>query len=224
MVNGKCLNIKRFVANAIGENCYILWDDTLEAAIIDCGAWGETKKARIAQFIEENALRPCMALQTHMHFDHVLGLPFLYRCYGLRPRCHAFEQEVYNCVPTMASELFGLELSEPPVPVGEYLADDEELQFGNTRFRTLFTPGHTPGGLCFYFPLAGALFSGDTLFPGSIGRSDLPGGNHAQLLHSIHTRLLTLPDDVTVYPGHGPATTVGDERRNNPFLQTEGDD
>ena len=212
------LNIKRFVANAIGENCYILWDDTLEAAIIDCGAWGETKETKIAHFIEENNLQPRMALQTHMHFDHVLGLPFLLRQYGLRPRCHAFEQEVYNYVPIMASELFGLELSDPLVPVEEYLVDNEELQFGNIRFRILFTPGHTPGGLCFYFPDNKALFSGDTLFLGSIGRSDLPGGNGGQLIRSIHTKLLSLPDDVTVYPGHGPATTVGNERRNNPYL------
>ena len=118
----------------------------------------------------------------------------------------------------MASELFGLELSDPLVPVEEYLVDNEELQFGNTHFRILFTPGHTPGGLCFYFPDNKALFSGDTLFLGSIGRSDLPGGNGGQLIRSIHTKLLSLPDDVTIYPGHGPQTTVGNERRNNPYL------
>lgn len=212
------LNIRRFVTNPIGENCYVVWDDTLEAAIIDCGAWGEVREQKIANFIKENGLHPRLALQTHMHFDHVFGLHFLQRQYGLHPLSHALEQPVYDFVPIMAREWFGMEVEEPLVPVGEYLTDGQEIQFGNTHLQVLYTPGHTPGGLCFYFPEAKALFSGDTLFQGSIGRSDLPGGDAEQLIQSIRTKILSLPDDVTVYPGHGPSTTIGDERQMNPYL------
>lgn len=212
------LNIRRFVTNPIGENCYVVWDDTLEAAIIDCGAWGEDREQRIAHFIEEKGLRPRLALQTHMHFDHAMGLHFLNDTYGLQPQCHALEQSVYDYMPPMVLEWFGFQMRMPLVPLGETLTDGQEIQFGNTRLQVLFTPGHTPGGLCFYFPEAKALFSGDTLFQGSIGRSDLPGGDAEQLIQSIRTKLLSLPDDVTVYPGHGPSTTIGDERQMNPYL------
>ena len=214
---GRGVEIKRFVTNAIGENCYLLWDDTLECAIIDCGAWGEQKEARIAQFIEENHLVPRLALQTHMHFDHIMGLSFLHRKYGLQPLCHIDEQRVYEAAPAMVSEWFGQQMP-PLVPVGEYLVDEQTLQLGHTLIRVLHTPGHTPGGLCFYLPNEKMLFSGDTLFQGSVGRSDLPGGDVEKLIRGIWDKILFLPDDVTVYPGHGPTTTVGDERRTNPYL------
>ena len=211
------LKTKRFVSNAIGENCYLVWDDTLECAIIDCGAWGELKEEKIAQFIEENELRPCMALQTHMHFDHVMGLAFLHRRYGLQPMCHALEQPVYEAAPEMVHDWFSLQMP-PLVPVSEYLFDQQLLEFGHTSLRVLHTPGHTPGGLCFYFPESKLLFTGDTLFQGSVGRSDLPGGDVQALIRGIWNQLLSLPDDTVVYPGHGPQTTIGDERRTNPYL------
>ena len=212
------MNIKRFVTNAIGENCYLVWDDTCECAIVDCGAYGEAKENKIATFVEENHLRPVLALQTHMHFDHVLGLHFLQRRYGLQPMCHELEQPVYEFAPRMARIWFGLDMETPLVPVSVFLSDGQELTVGHTRIRVLHTPGHTPGGLCFYLPDEALLFSGDTLFQGSVGRADLPGGDSEALLQGIHSRVLTLPDDVTVLPGHGPATTVGDERRSNPYL------
>lgn len=212
------MNIRRFVANTIGENCYIVWDDTLEGVIIDCGAWDEAKEVKIAQFIEDNKIRPRYALQTHMHFDHIFGLPFLQQQYGLHPMCHALEQPVYEAMPAMARDWFGFTMPEPLVPIQEYLSDQQELTFGHTTIRVLFTPGHTPGGLCFYFPDDKVLFSGDTLFQGSIGRADLPGGNMDALIESIRTKILSLPDEVVIYPGHGPSTTVGEERRMNPYL------
>lgn len=215
---GRGVAIKRFVTNAIGENCYLVWDDTLDCAVVDCGVWSEAKKAKIAQFIEENRLVPRLALQTHMHFDHVLGLPFLYQRYGLRPMCHAGEQAIYEFAPRMAQLWFGLQMEEPLVPVGEYLADGQELRFGKTRVQVLHTPGHTPGGLCFYLPDEAVLFSGDTLFRGSLGRADLPGGDMEEEIESVRTKVLTLDDRVCIYPGHGPATTVGDERQMNPYL------
>ncbi len=212
------MNIHRFVTNPIGENCFIVWDDTQEAVIIDCGAWGEAKENKIARFIEENHIHLCYALQTHMHFDHIMGLHFLHRRYGLRPSCHALEQSVYEAMPAMVQAWMGVAMQEPLVPIQEHLTDGQELTFGRTALRVLLTPGHTPGGLCFYLPEAKILFSGDTIFQGSIGRSDLPGGSMNALVESIRTKILPLPDDVTIYPGHGPSTTVGDERRTNPYL------
>lgn len=212
------MNIKRFVTNPIGENCYVVWDETHEAAIIDCGAWEEDKQEKIVHFIEENGLRPVLSLQTHMHFDHILGAPLLQKRYGLQPLCHASEQPVYDFLPTMTREWFGMQVTEPLVPVKEYLTDGQELTFGHLRLRVLHTPGHTPGGLCFYFPDQKALFSGDTLFQGSIGRSDLPGGSHQALVQAVRSRLLSLPDDTVVYPGHGPSTTIAYERQFNPYL------
>lgn len=212
------LNIKRFVTNPIGENCYLIWDETRECAIIDCGAWEEDKEMKIVHFIEENQLLPRYALQTHMHFDHVLGLHFLHRRYGLNPMCHVLEQPVYEFVPTMVRDWFGMQVEEPLVPVLEYLTDGQEIQLGHSRIRVLFTPGHTPGGLCFFVPDDKILFSGDTLFQGSVGRTDFPGGNAETLFHAIRTKIFTLDADVKVYPGHGPATTVGDEQRFNPYL------
>ena len=212
------MNIKRFVANPIGENCYLLWDDSLECAIIDCGAWDKSKEEKIALFIEENGLKPRLALQTHMHFDHVLGLPFLHQQYGLQPLYHRLEQAVYDDAPDMVHNLFQLDVPVKLVPVLRYLEDEEEIAFGNTRLRVIHTPGHTPGGLMFYQPENKILFSGDTLFMGSVGRTDISDGNMEQEIRSIKTRVLVLPDDVTIYPGHGPSTTVGDERRTNPYL------
>ena len=211
------MNIKRFVTNPIGENCYVLWDESRDAAIIDCGAWGEAKEQKIVQFIEETGLRPRLALQTHMHFDHIMGLPLLYHHYGLQPQCHQAELPVYEAAPVMVRDWFGQQMP-PLVPVGAYLSDGQEISLGQTCIRVIHTPGHTPGGLCFYVPEAKVLFSGDTLFQGSIGRSDLPGGDMQALQEGIRTRLLTLDEDTVVYPGHGPTTTVGDERRMNPYL------
>ncbi len=211
------MNIKRFVSNPIGENCYVVWDDTREAAIIDCGMLGERKEEKLADYIVENSLVPRLALQTHMHFDHIFGLPYLHRAYGLQPLCHAAEQEVYDFAPTMSKEWFGMEMPPMP-PVKSYLADGQVLKFGNTSVQVLYTPGHTPGGVMFYFPNEKVLFSGDTLFQGSVGRADFPGSSMEQEIESIRQKVLTLPDDVKIFPGHGPETTVGEERQMNPYL------
>ncbi|MBO4612706.1 MAG: MBL fold metallo-hydrolase [Bacteroidaceae bacterium] len=214
----RTLNIKRFVVNPLGENCYLVWDDSLECAIIDCGTWDTAKEEKIAQFIEESHLQPRLALQTHMHFDHVMGLPFLYRRYGLKPLCHRLEQAIYDDAPDMVHSLFQSDMPVTLVPVQRYLEDEEEVPFGQTTLRVIHTPGHTPGGLMFYHSADKVLFSGDTLFMGSVGRADFPGGDIEQEMHAIRTRVMVLPDDVVVYPGHGPSTTVGDERRTNPYL------
>ena len=215
---GRGAAIKRFVTNPIGENCYLIWGKNRECAIIDCGALGAAQESKIADFIERNELRPTLALQTHMHFDHMFGLHFLFRTYNLQPQCHASEQIIYDFAPQMSAQLLGVQIERPLVPIKSYLTDGQTIPFGESQIQVIHTPGHTPGGLCFYLSDAKVLFSGDTLFQGSIGRSDLPGGDTNALIESIRTRLLTLPSDTMVYPGHGPQTTIGEELNSNPYI------
>lgn len=212
------LQVKRFVVNPLGENCYLVWDEKRECAVIDCGVSSEDKINKIVQFIDENNLTPVLSLQTHMHFDHVWGLPHLYRIYGLRPQCHVGELNIYAEAADMARDLFGADIFQPMVPVQAYLTDGQELKVGDSVLQVLHTPGHTPGGVSFYCAESKVLFSGDTLFQGSVGRADLPGGDMEQELNSVRQRILSLPDDVTVYPGHGGSTSVGEERMFNPYL------
>ena len=212
------IQVHKFEVNPLGENCYIVWDDSCEGIIIDCGAWGEQEEEQIARFVADNGIQLRYALQTHMHFDHVLGLDFVHRTYGLSPLCHASEQRIYEFAPVMAREWFQMQMAEPIVPVAGYLADGQALTFGHTTLRVLHTPGHSPGSLSFYLPDDHLLFSGDTLFCGSVGRTDLPGGSMQQMTESLRTKVLTLPSEVVVYPGHGPSTTIGDERLYNPYL------
>lgn len=211
-------NIKRFVTNPIGENCYLVWGKNRECAIIDCGALGAAQESKIADFIEKNDLSPTLALQTHMHFDHMFGLHFLHTKYNLQPQCHALEQTIYDFAPRMSIQLLGVQIKQPLVPIQSYLTDGQSIPFGESQIQVIHTPGHTPGGLCFHLPDAHVLFSGDTLFQGSVGRSDLPGGNMYDLIDSIRTKLLTLSADTTVYPGHGPQTTIGEELDSNPYI------
>lgn len=212
------MEIKRFVSNQIGENCYLIWDETKEAAIIDCGAIDPVKQQRISQFVADNGLTLKLVLQTHTHFDHIFGLPFLYRDYGLRPMFHIAEQPIYDAAPQMSSEWFGVDIPSPLPAPQAYLADNSEVVFGNTTLKVLHTPGHTPGGVSFYEPNSGVVFTGDTLFAGGIGRTDLPLGNYADEINSIRQRLFTLPPSTVVYPGHGPSSTIGDESVSNPYI------
>ena len=212
------MQIRRFVANPIGENCYVLWDESKECAIIDCGALGTEKQQRISQFIADNGLMPRLALQTHMHFDHIFGLPFLSRDSGLKPRYHAGDQKIYDAAAAMSRDWFGMDMEQPLPQAETYLSDNEELHFGNTTLRVLHTPGHTPGGVTFFEPQTKSAFTGDTLFAGSIGRTDLPDGDFETELSSIRERLFTLPPEAIVYPGHGPSSTIADEGLHNPYI------
>lgn len=212
------LRIKRFIVNMLEENCYVASDATGEAAIIDCGAYFDEDRQAISDYIEEQYLHPVCHLLTHGHFDHVFGAQFLCDRYGLHPRVSTLDARTYS-MQTEQLQLF-LHRSLPistPAP-GECFADGDVLTFGTHRLQVIATPGHTPGGVCFYEESEGVLFSGDSLFLQSIGRCDLPGGNQAALLASLNKRILALPDNVRVLPGHGPETTVGHERKFNPYL------
>lgn len=210
------MQIKTFTCNPYQENCYLLYDDTLECVIIDPGMYSGDEQNVFLKFIAENKLKPVMLLNTHCHIDHVLGNKFIYDTYGLYPRFHQGEQYVLNAVVSYAPQM-GIRYDLSPNPE-EYLEENGQVQFGECQLDLIFAPGHSPAHLCFYNRQEKVLIGGDVLFYESIGRTDLPGGNHDQLLRNIREKLFILPDDVEVYPGHGPSTTIGHEKQFNPFL------
>ena len=172
------MKYQSFTFNPVQENTYLLWDEqTLEAAIVDTGAWDRQEELSLAGSIEALGLKLKYALQTHAHFDHTFGLPFVHRTYGLKPVFHKDEVDIYRQMPSMAAR-FGLNMGGGMPPIGQLLSDGDELFLGKTAVRLIHTPGHTPGSSAFYIPEAGLLFSGDTLFQQSIGRTDLPGGSY----------------------------------------------
>lgn len=211
------MKYQSFTFNPVQENTYLLWDEqTLEAAIVDTGAWDRQEEQSLAGSIEALGLKLKYVLQTHAHFDHTFGLPFVHRAYGLKPIFHKDEADVYRQMPSMAAR-FGLNMGGGMPAIGQLLSDGDELLLGTTAVRLIHTPGHTPGSSVFYIPDAGLLFSGDTLFRESIGRTDLPGGSYEDELDSIKNKLFCLPDDTVVLTGHGPSTTIGWEKQNNPY-------
>lgn len=204
-----------FTFNPIEENTYLLWDEqTLEAAIVDAGCWTQQEEQMLAKSIEAQGLKPKYALQTHSHFDHTFGLPFIYRTYGLKPICHVDDAITYKQMPEMARE-FGLDIQAEMPPIERLLNDGDELSLGKSTIRLIHTPGHTPGSSSYYVPDSNLLLSGDTLFKQSIGRSDLPGGSLRAELNSIRNKLFLLPDETIVLTGHGPASTIGWEKQHN---------
>ena len=207
------LKIKTFVFNPIMENTYLLFDETLEAVIIDCGASDAKEQKQLADFIKEKQLKLMRLLNTHLHFDHVLGNRFIYENYGLKPE-YCREEEALSELKKI-NALFSPVRYEP-VEAGHYIEHEEEILFGNTQLKALLTPGHSPGGLCYYSEKDECVFTGDTLFHRDIGRSDLPGGNHKALIDSIQNYLFTLPDSTVVYPGHAQPTTIEEEKLYNP--------
>jgi len=210
------MNIARFQFNPIGENTYVVWDDTHEAAIIDAGNFSAAEHRRLDDFLAERSLRPVLAVNTHGHFDHTLGVPHLKETYGVPFAAHSADAFLLeNAGPS--AQIFGVESGDLPT-IDIDLAGREEVTFGDTTLKIIPTPGHTPGHVCLFEPRSRVLFTGDTLFADSIGRTDLPGGDYSWIMRSIIERLLPLGDDVKVYPGHGPDTTIGREAAGNPFI------
>jgi len=215
------INVRTFPVNPLGENCYVVSDETAEAIIIDCGAFYDTEKAAISDYIDLNELRPVAHLLTHAHFDHIFGAGFIYERYGLAARFHEKELPFFNNTDLQMRQILGGHvLSCPTGPAGETLTDNSVVRFGNHELKVLPCPGHSPGGVCFYCEAEHILFSGDNLFRMSIGRTDLEGGHHWTLIRSLQNLLKMLPDDVKVYPGHGPATDIATERVYNPYLSS----
>jgi glyoxylase-like metal-dependent hydrolase (beta-lactamase superfamily II) len=196
------------------ENCYIIGDeDSGVGAVIDPG----DEAARIAMAVEKTGLDIGSIIVTHAHIDHVGGVIFLADEYSCPVLMHEESEPLLEGLPTQAM-MMGIRFGKVPT-VDRYVGDEETLEVGDLRLRSLYTPGHAPGHLAFYVEDEGLVLSGDALFAGSVGRVDLPGGSMEVLMRSIEERLLTLPEETVVYPGHGPRTTIGDERATNPFLQ-----
>lgn len=210
------LYLKSFCFNPFQENTYVLYNDNLETLIIDPGNYTSSENNEIKDFILTKKLKPGRLLLTHAHIDHILGSKFMLDTYGLLPEVH--QEDVYFIERMLQSAaLYGINCEASPLPE-KFIKEGDVIRLGNYELLCLFTPGHSPGSISFYNKENKFLIGGDVLFRGSIGRSDLPRGDHKTLIKSIREKLLILDDDTKVYSGHGPSTDIGYERLNNPFL------
>jgi hydroxyacylglutathione hydrolase len=209
------MTIQTFVFNPFSENTYVAFDETKEAVIIDPGCYEPTEKVELDQFITSKGLTVKFILNTHCHIDHVLGNFHCKTKYKVPLLINKHDERVLLAVQSYASN-YGFAGYQPTLP-DRFLEEKETFVFGNTTWKILFLPGHSPGHIAFYDEQKKTIFSGDVLFKRSIGRTDLPGGNFDILLKSIQQKLFLLPDDVVVYSGHGPTTTIGEEKKLNPF-------
>jgi len=209
----KAMIFETLVVGQLGVNCFILADDdTKEGVVVDPGDETEAILARV----KAKGIAVKYILNTHGHFDHVGGNKRLVEATGATLMIHQGDEPYFSRASRSATT-FGLKAEDSPAPAA-YLTDGQTITFGSCELRVIHTPGHTPGGCCLYLPAEGKLISGDTLFADSIGRTDLPGGSTEQLIGSIRSKLLVLPADTRVYPGHGPSTTIGHEKGHNPYL------
>ena len=210
------MDIAVFTFNPFGENTYVLYDETKDCVIIDPGCSNPDEQTQLTDFIAQQTLVPMHLVNTHCHIDHVLGNKFVSERYGLPLTGHAGEQVVLDAQP-MVSQMYGIPY-DPSPSITQFLDEGDVLKFGNTSLKVLLTPGHSPASISLYAQETLQLIAGDVLFDGSIGRTDLPGGDFKTLISSIREKFLVLDDKVVVYSGHGEMTTIGKERRSNPFL------
>lgn len=210
------LNIKSFTFNPFQENTYLIYDDQGEAALIDPGCHTANERRELEDFVIANNLKIKYLLNTHCHIDHVLGNAWAKNRFGIPLWIHEKEISVLKSVEAYAPN-YGFQGYES-TEANHFLVEGQEFPVGEELLKILFVPGHAPGHMVFYHEKSGQCIGGDTLFRGSIGRTDLPGGNHSLLLAKIQSELFTLPDETVVFPGHGPETTIGYEKVNNPFV------
>ncbi len=207
-----------FTFNAFQENTYVLYDETKECVIIDPGCSNREEEKRLVDFIESKGLKPVRLIMTHGHVDHMLGNAFIVEKYNLEIEIHKDEVPVLMMSPQVG-KMYGFAVTPSPEPNPEkFIAEGDTLTFGTTSLKALLTPGHSPASISFYCEASNFVIGGDVLFRQSIGRTDLPGGNFNTLISSIKTQLFPLGDEVKVFPGHGPDTTIGFEKQHNSFL------
>jgi len=211
------LNVTFFTFNAFEENTYLISDEKKRCWFIDPGMYGPAETAQVIAYIKDKQLQPQAIINTHAHLDHIFGVQALLDEYNIPFGVHEQEQPVLKMAAGSAT-LFGFDFPNAPTPTF-YIKEGQPLQVGDETLHVFHTPGHSPGSISFYYPAGNWVISGDILFSGSIGRTDLPGGNHETLLHTIRTHLFTLPAATQVLPGHGDPTTIAHEKKHNPFLQ-----
>lgn len=211
------INIETFVFNPFQENTYLLYDHTGECIIVDAGCKQQAERNKLTAYMEEHGFRPVKLVNTHCHVDHIMGVAYLARKFGLPFLIHPAEKSLLPHSMKQA-DFFGLSLEPPPEPQG-FLNEGDVLGFGESELEVIHIPGHSPGSILLHCPGQKFLISGDVLFRESIGRTDLPGGDYESLVGGIREKLLPLDPATRVYPGHGPSTTIGDEKTRNPFLR-----
>lgn len=211
------ISITSFTFNPFSENTYLIFDETLSCVIIDAGCQNRTEEEELKNYIEKNSLNPVMLFNTHCHIDHILGSAFIKREYSLSPVYHRLEDSNL-AMGEMVARMYGIAYQPSPVAL-KYIDEKQTLKFGNSECKLLFTPGHSAGSLSVYAEKENMLISGDVLFNGSIGRTDLPGGDFKTLELSIRNELYQLPEDTIVYSGHGEPTSIGKEKKSNPFVK-----
>lgn len=212
------INIKTFQFNVLQENTYVVSDDTKECVIIDCGALYDSERKAIVSYLKENGLKPVHLLCTHGHLDHCFGNDTIYDEFGLKPEIHKDDEFLASDLTKQAADMFNMPYSHPTPPIGRYIEDGNTISFGNHELMVIHTPGHSPGGVFYYCKEEKVAFSGDTLFRMSVGRTDFERSSWQQLIVSLKKISSMLPDNTTVYCGHGPKTTIGEEKHMNPYF------
>lgn len=211
--------VKAFTFNPFFENTYVVYDNTKECVILDPGCRERGEEKQLLYFIESNKLKPVRLLNTHCHIDHIFGNLLIAEKFKLPLEANVLEESNITRADVLADQ-FGMTAPKSP-QIEKFLEDGAEVSFGNTKFKVLFTPGHSPGHVVFHNEAEKYIIGGDVLFRESIGRTDLPGGDTETLLNAIRSKLFVLDNDITVYSGHGPQTTIGHEKAYNPFLKSE---
>lgn len=210
------ITVKRFVFNSFEENTYLLFDESKNCLIVDPGMNSSNEEESFIDYIKQNNLNPVAIINTHCHVDHVLGCKFVKNAFQIPLYIHPDETHVLKSAVSFG-EFFGLQVDTPPDP-DKFLNQDDTYTFGNSKLQIMHIPGHSPGSITLYSNSDNFIITGDVLFNGSIGRTDLPGGDYPTLIKHIKSKLLVLPREVVVFPGHGPYTTIGNEYDTNPFL------
>ena len=208
--------VKGFTFSPVQENTWVLYNEKGHAIMIDPGCYFDEEKEVLQSFIIQNKLLPQMLLNTHCHLDHVFGNKWIHETYGLLLHIHEKEKQVLDFAPA-SGLMWNLPFDNYNAAI-KYIAEGEEILLDEDQLQVLFAPGHSPGHVCFYCKAQGFVIGGDVLFRQSIGRTDLPGGDHATLINSIKNQLFVLPDETIVYCGHGEPTTIGYEKKHNPYL------
>ncbi len=210
------LSVQIFSFNPFQQNTYVIYNEDNQAIIIDPGCYSVAEETALLNFVQVNKLDVVQLINTHCHIDHVLGNRLIAATFSLELFIHPNEEQVLQFAP-QAAKMYGIHLEHYSGPL-HYLNEGDRVKLGDDELEIILTPGHSPGSICLYSKKDALIIAGDVIFRDSIGRTDLPGGNHAALLESVREKLFTLPDNVTVYPGHGPKTTIGYEKLHNPFF------